>query len=301
MPVFTRKVLLSLAFAFALTAACSSSDNDGAPETSDPGDESAGGSGRLTLLPIEGLSYTSGSLNGVTSATGEYAYEPGQAITFAIGELALPSAIGKPEMTPFTLGGKDDSNNRIALNMTRLMLALDSDQDATNGIQLSDDAAAVSAGISVDFSSESFDDEVVNFVANAGGSGALPTTRTALLYLSAGLGADTDCADHAKSDAIDTLMTRAHGVSGSVTIVNDCTLLVSHFHYDGRGLPDVYFYGTNTGNFDRGYALGDNLYGRPVSDETFVVRFNNSLSAGIEAISVWCLEVSVSFGDGAFM
>lgn len=37
-----------------------------------------------------------------------------------------------------------------------------------------------------------------------------------------------------------TLSSRAHGVSGTATVVDDCTIQLSNFNYDGGGLPDVY-------------------------------------------------------------
>lgn len=97
-----------------------------------------------------------------------------------------------------------------------------------------------------------------------------------------------------------TLSSRAHGVSGTATVVDDCTIQLSNFNYDGGGLPDVYVWGAKGGNYNAGFRVGSNLFGTPRSNETVLV----SLQAGdidkLDGISIWCEGARVSFGDGLF-
>lgn len=97
-----------------------------------------------------------------------------------------------------------------------------------------------------------------------------------------------------------TFTTRAHGLSGTATVVDDCTIQLSNFNYDGGGLPDVYVWGAKGGNYSGGFRIGSNLFGTPRSNATVQV----SLQAGdidkLDGISIWCEGARVSFGDGLF-
>ena len=96
------------------------------------------------------------------------------------------------------------------------------------------------------------------------------------------------------------LSTRSHGVSGTATVIDDCTIQLSNFNYDGGGLPDVYVWGAKGGNYSGGFRMGSNLFGTPRSHATVQV----SLQAGdidkLDGISIWCEGARASFGDGLF-
>ena len=76
---------------------------------SDKKDEDAGltvvvDDGRLIDAPVEGVSYQSGSLAGITGSSGEFQYEVGNTIRFFIGDIALGRAVmGKSVITPLDL------------------------------------------------------------------------------------------------------------------------------------------------------------------------------------------------------
>ena len=100
------------------------------------------------------------------------------------------------------------------------------------------------------------------------------------------------------------LNTFFHNVSGTVIIVDENTILVEHFNYDGGG-PAVYFYlGTEDSSsaFFGGISIGPLLTGTPRTDDTLVVHLAdpNTLD-GYNAISVWCEDVNVNFGSGTFI
>ena len=96
------------------------------------------------------------------------------------------------------------------------------------------------------------------------------------------------------------LSTLGHNVSGKATVVDDCTIQLTNFNYDGGGLPDVYVWGAKGGNYGNGFRIGSNLFGTPRSNATVLV----SLQAGdidkLDGISIWCEGARVSFGDGVF-
>lgn len=100
------------------------------------------------------------------------------------------------------------------------------------------------------------------------------------------------------------LSTIAHEVDGFVTIVDEDTLLVENFYYDGLGIV-VYFYlgaQNNANAFNNGLEIGPQLVGTPFDDATFTIDLPPGETLdGYNAISVWCVAAGVSFGQGAFV
>ncbi len=102
------------------------------------------------------------------------------------------------------------------------------------------------------------------------------------------------------------LETRFHDVAGTVTIVDEHTLQVDGFHYDGTGIS-VFFWldevrdPTEPISFRDGYAIGSQLLrSSPYVDESFTIDLGTASLAGHRAISVWCVPAGVSFGDAVF-
>jgi mono/diheme cytochrome c family protein len=99
-----------------------------------------------------------------------------------------------------------------------------------------------------------------------------------------------------------TLSTKFHDVKGNATIVDDCTIVITNFFFDGNGI-DVKLYGAIDSNFDAGFPIGPQLFNAPVGYEDETLSF--TLPAGktmddLNSISVWCVTVGISFGDGVF-
>ena len=108
-------------------------------------------------------------------------------------------------------------------------------------------------------------------------------------------------ATHPKVGMTATLSTFAHGVSGTATIVDDCTIELTDFNFDGNGI-DIRVYGAAAGDYKSGFAISDNLKNFPTGYEGATMRLNigeHSLD-GIDGVSIWCVPVGVSFGDGLF-
>ncbi len=97
-----------------------------------------------------------------------------------------------------------------------------------------------------------------------------------------------------------------HNVGGTVTIVDDDTLRFDEFTYDGQGL-DVRFYLGATdsqASFISGIPIGPQLLGMAYdgSQSPLVIDLPSGQTLeGWHAISVWCVDVAVNFGSGAFV
>jgi D-alanyl-D-alanine carboxypeptidase len=115
---------------------------------------------------IGGLSYRSGRTLGITSEDGGFYYQPGEKITFSIGDYAIGAAVvGEDGLEFSTLfsGGELDTNYLAAL---RMLVVLDGDLNPVNGIAVDQDSvtAAKSALIALK-SSGDFDSSYASLVA----------------------------------------------------------------------------------------------------------------------------------------
>ncbi|CAN5228549.1 hypothetical protein BH23VER1_BH23VER1_06780 [soil metagenome] len=101
------------------------------------------------------------------------------------------------------------------------------------------------------------------------------------------------------------LSTDFHQVSGRVTVIDEDTVMVEDFVYDGQGI-DVYFYlGSEDSrpSFASGLQIGPQLLGTVYdgSGGPLVIDLPDGQSLqGYGAISVWCTAADVSFGSGTF-
>lgn len=109
-------------------------------------------------------------------------------------------------------------------------------------------------------------------------------------------------ATHPKVGQIAELSTFAHLVAGTATIVDDCTITIENFSFDGGGV-NVQIYGGEGRDFDPpvGFSISDNLLGQVFDAGTLTVQLPEGRTLDdLDAISVWCVPVGVSFGDGQF-
>jgi len=88
------------------------------------------GDGTLVDAPVEGVSYESGSLAGITGSNGEFQYEVGNTIRFYIGDIALGEPVtGKAVITPLDLVPNGAADTPAVVNIARLLQSLDSEPD----------------------------------------------------------------------------------------------------------------------------------------------------------------------------
>lgn len=105
---------------------------------------------------------------------------------------------------------------------------------------------------------------------------------------------------HAKIGQTATLVRHAHGVSGTARIVDDCTIAIENFHYDGGGI-DVRVYAGKQGDYDGGYPISKNFVGMASAGGTLTVQLPVGKTLDdLDGVSIWCVAASFSFGDGQF-
>jgi hypothetical protein len=87
-------------------------------------------SGSFGEPPAQGVSYASGALSGVTGENGEFQYEVGKTVRFFVGEVNLGAAVaGKSVITPQDLVPDSAPDSPAVINISRLLLSLDSNPD----------------------------------------------------------------------------------------------------------------------------------------------------------------------------
>lgn len=90
-------------------------------------------------------------------------------------------------------------------------------------------------------------------------------------------------------------------VSGFVTMVDDCTLELTDFSYDGNGIL-VKVFGSKDKSFRPGFEIGPDLFGRKFKKATLRV----TLPAGktlddLDWVAIWCVKARANFGSGPFL
>jgi mono/diheme cytochrome c family protein len=90
-------------------------------------------------------------------------------------------------------------------------------------------------------------------------------------------------------------------VSGFVTMIDDCTLELSSFSYNGDGI-EVRVFGSKASNFRPGFTIGPDIVGKRFVKATWKVQ----LPAGktlddLDWVSIWCVKARADFGSGPFL
>jgi hypothetical protein len=113
--------------------------------------------------------------------------------------------------------------------------------------------------------------------------------------------ADSDCdSTHAMIGWVAEMPTGDHDAGGTATIVDDCTVELTHFNYDGSGLS-VKLYGGVDGDYGSGFAISDDILGITFKDETMTLTLpSDKTFDDMNGISVWCITAGVSFSDALF-
>lgn len=113
----------------------------------------------------------------------------------------------------------------------------------------------------------------------------------------------SDCdATHPRVGWTTELSMLFHDVAGTATIVDDCTIVVEDFFFDGNGI-DVQMYAATDGNYTQGFSISGQLYNFPTGyhGDTLTLTLPEGPTLDeVDGISVWCVAVGVSFGDGLF-
>jgi len=99
-----------------------------------------------------------------------------------------------------------------------------------------------------------------------------------------------------------TLSTRAHGVQGTVTIVDANTFRVDNFYYDGGGVNVHFIVAADEASFaSERIVTARNFLGSPFTGGSVVVDLPAGTTLdGQNAVSLWCIPFSANFGSGTF-
>lgn len=180
----SKCLLLSLVV-LALSA-CGQSGSDDAPKIQTP----TASVGVFIDSPVSGLGYQAKSFSGKTNDKGEFNYLPGEMITFYIGNIILGSQQGAPVLTPLSLvQGAVDELDTTVTNIVRLLMTLDMDRNAANGIRITDKTRQSADQVkdnAIDFSDPDFavNSDLNSFLTGLPSSPDLVDSTTAQVHFS---------------------------------------------------------------------------------------------------------------------
>lgn len=246
---------------------------------------------------ISGLTFSTASQSGTTDENGQFSFTANENITFSIGGIRFNNIPAQNITHLFELAQTHIISDPSYINIARLLYTLDSDGIPDNGIQISELTQTMAEGMTADFNSQDFDTQVANLASlSQNPNTVLISAQQALANITALLDTDGSCPrTSSKVGQVADLSTIDHDVSGRLRVLNDCTIEVSQFFYDGGGLGNVRFY-----NLENSDIYGDNLANILHSNRTFLLKVTPEQLEEINRISVWCIPFGISFGNGTF-
>ncbi|MCO4800139.1 MAG: DM13 domain-containing protein [Colwelliaceae bacterium] len=309
----TFKQIISIFLSFALFAcgggSGSSSTNNTSTTTPVVTPPPATFTGVFVDSAVEGLQYQTATNEGMTNIDGEFIYQADEEITFSIGDIIFPAVVANSVLTPLDILKTTDINDPAVINMLRLLQSLDFDGDTDNGIQINQTAHDAAQNLDIDFSDADFDEQVVDLLFNNGGFyQELLSAEMAVYHFQLTLnalnnqGISTCDKTHSSVGYFGYFETLAHGVSGRAEIIDDCTIKVTEFYYDGQG-PDVFFYAAIDHKYAESdaFAISQAIQGPAYENAEFVLRLPNGKTLDdLNSLSVWCVDFDANFGQLLF-
>ncbi|MFX1477288.1 MAG: carboxylesterase/lipase family protein [Promethearchaeota archaeon] len=100
--------------------------------------------GTFQGIPIEGLSYQTPTLSGITDMKGQFKYNTGESVVFSIGKLNLGETVGNEMISLIDLfpGAKNSSDQRV-INLCILLQTLNESGNVNNGIRIPEIVATI--------------------------------------------------------------------------------------------------------------------------------------------------------------
>jgi len=215
----------------------------------------------IDAAPVDGLHFRTASYSGITNNGGQYQYREGENVIFSLGDIELPPVRTDSILSALDVFETTDALDVSVVNLNRLLVTLDEDGEIDNGINIPDIATLSATGIQLNFAARDFNTLVINLLANSGAvnSDLVPAPMAITAFVNAidtySLEKSSCTTTHESIGSEATFNTVSHGVAGTLRVVDDCTLIVSDFIYDGLG-PSVLFYAGN----DRNYFSGAVFY-----------------------------------------
>ncbi|WP_144207985.1 DM13 domain-containing protein [Shewanella donghaensis] len=257
---------------------------------------------------VSGLNYQTASQQGVTNLAGEFSYLADENITFSIGQTVFPALNADAYITPLSVFNTTDINATEVVNTLRLLQSLDSDRDVTNGIVLPSDIHTLVTN-NIDFRANNFESLWLEVIQSSQLTNKTFVTADDAIYhfqqtlMTIDDGSASTCTKtHAKIGWTGMFETFAHNVSGKATIVDDCTIVIEQFDYDGLG-PDVYFYGAIANDYvgSSAFSMGNKLNGQSYANAQLTIKLPKSMTMDdLTGMSVWCVDFNANFGQVTF-
>jgi Divergent InlB B-repeat domain len=172
-PAENRRPSMGLAAAIAISALLLLSGcfwDDGSAEGGDAEGPVLAIEGVFQGGGVSGVAYQTPTLSGTTSELGTFRYQAAEEVTFTIGGVVLGRALGGARLTLVDLvPGAVDESDPVVTNLGRLLFALDSDCNPSNGISVSPAIRDALTGRTVDFklSDEDFESSLAPFFDTA--------------------------------------------------------------------------------------------------------------------------------------
>lgn len=265
--------------------------------------------GQFIDAAVEGLTYQTQTQSGTTNAQGEFTFAANETITFSIGGITFPVVDAQSLITPLTLFSTEDVNDQLVVNLLRMLQSFDEDGNLDNGIKIPSLIHDLAANISVDFSSPEFAAQIENLLVASGVFHmSLVSTDDAISHFEQSLAAlnqqsNSTCEQsHEMVGWSGFFSTLAHNVAGKATIIDDCTILISQFYYDGGG-PEVYFYAAQNHQYasDSAFSVSSRISGSVYDNDSLTLKLpNNSTLDDLTGLSVWCVDFDANFGQMEF-
>ena len=221
----------------------------------------------------------------------------------------MPTIPAELLLTPFNIFDTNDINNVNVVNLLRLLQSLDVDGDLSNNIQISDDAHQFAQRLTIDFNDENFEESVTELIAMSGSVNLqLISAQSAIDHFQLTLNQISNenmssCEQtHAMVGYSGFFETYHHNVAGKATIIDDCTIEITQFDYDGGG-PEVYFYGAIAHNYgdSNAFAIGQKLSGQEFDNAEIIIKLpQNKTLDDLTGLSVWCVDFNANFGQMTF-
>lgn len=119
--------MLATPFLAGSNCSFSFSTGDSDPSPGDPNEKAVVAmQGHLVGPAVQGISYKSGSLSGLTGENGEFDYEEGGTVIFFIGDIILSGEIkGSDLLSPIDLVDDGNADHPAVVNIARLLQSLD--------------------------------------------------------------------------------------------------------------------------------------------------------------------------------
>ena len=258
---------------------------------------------------VEGLNYSTATQAGKTNAAGEFSYQIGEEITFSIGAIEFPAITASAIITPLDIFETNDINSTEVVNLLRLLQSLDIDGDPSNNIQISDEAHLFAQTLALGFSDETFEILVSELISMSGSiNQQLVSIEQAVEHFQSTLNqiSSENIGSCEKSHGMvgysGFFETFHHNVAGKATIIDDCTIEITQFDYDGGG-PDVFFYGALNHEYDgsSAFAIGQQLNGQVYNNAGITIKLPlNKTLDDLNGLSVWCVDFAANFGQMTF-